>query len=77
MATEKKDAHVHLSDPAERAKVEATRGITRDAEGKIVRSKEWHKARLVVLDEKEATYKARLKNIQALRKASTAAMAAK
>lgn len=62
---EKKNATVALSDPALRAKIEAKRGIVRDTEGRIVRSKEWKKERAKFLTAKVADMKQRIKNAEA------------
>lgn len=74
MATERQDAHVHLSDPAQRASIEAQRGIKRDEHGAIIRTSAWRKERVTLLDEKIATFKARIKNAEAEKKAHLAAL---
>ena len=72
MATNTK---ISLSNPSERAKLEAKRGIVRDAEGKIIRDKKWRKERVAHLDQKLADYKQRVKNIEAEKKALLSALA--
>lgn len=64
-----KDATVSLSNPKERAKIEAKRGIVRDGEGHIVRSKEWKKDRKVQLESKLEDLQNRTKNVKAELKA--------
>lgn len=49
----------------ERAKIEAERGIVRDEQGKIIRSKEWKKERIAYLESKLEDYKTRTKNAKA------------
>jgi len=59
------DATVARQTPEERAAIEAKRGITRDAEGRIVRSKAWLRDRIAALKEKREDFKARAKNADA------------
>jgi hypothetical protein len=54
-----------------RKEVEARRGIERDENGHIVRSKEWLEARLEWLDAKEADLNQRIKNIKVEREQRT------
>lgn len=62
---EKKDVVVSRTDPKIRAEIEAKRGIVRDEDGKILRSKEWKKNRLVRLQAKLDDFKNRTKNAEA------------
>lgn len=62
---DKKDVTVSRTDPKLRAEIEAKRGIVRDAEGKIVRSKAWKKDRVKFLEAKLADNANREKNIKA------------
>ena len=48
-----------------RAEIEARRGIVRDSEGRIIRSKGWVKERIKLLELKEEDLQRRLKNIRA------------
>jgi hypothetical protein len=48
-----------------REEVEAKRGIVRDEQGRIIRSKEWLVERIEMLKVKEADLQARIKNIKA------------
>lgn len=48
-----------------RAEIEARRGIERDSEGRIIRSKEWLKSRVELLKAKKTDTQNRLKNIDA------------
>lgn len=48
-----------------RAEIEARRGITRDADGHIVRSNAWRKNRINELESKKEDLKNRVKNIDA------------
>lgn len=50
---------------ADRAEIEARRGIVRDENGKIVRSKEWRVARISYLQAKIDTFAVRTKNAKA------------
>lgn len=50
---------------ADRAEIEARRGIVRDENGKIVRSEEWKVARIAHLQGKIETYAQRTKNAKA------------
>ena len=54
-----------------RAEIEARRGIVRDKEGKIVRSKAWTKERSELLKAKEVDLQNRIKNIKAEIKSRT------
>lgn len=49
----------------ERKQIEARRGIVRDTEGKIIRSKPWLKARIKWLKTKRDDSENRIKNIDA------------
>ena len=60
----KQDAIV-TRNGAERAEIEARRGIVRDEDGKIVRSKEWKVARAKSLQEKLDDFARRTKNVKA------------
>lgn len=60
-----KDVKVNLSDPAERAGIEAARGIVRDGEGKIVFTPAQKKARIAHFEAKIADFKTRIKNAEA------------
>ena len=60
----KQDAIVKRNG-AERAEIEARRGIVRDEDGKIVRSKEWKVARAKSLQEKLDDCARRTKNVKA------------
>lgn len=62
---EKKDVVVSRTDPKVRAEIEARRGIVRDENGHIVRSKAWKKDRIVFLEAKVADSKNRIKNAEA------------
>lgn len=62
---DKKNATVALSDPSKRAEIEARRGIKRDAEGRIIRSKPWLKERIAFLEAKVADFAVRTKNAKA------------
>jgi hypothetical protein len=48
-----------------RQDIEARRGIVRDEQGRIIRSKEWLAERIEWLDTKKADLKLRIKNIDA------------
>jgi chaperonin cofactor prefoldin len=48
-----------------RAEIEARRGIVRDEQGRIIRSKEWIEQRIEMLKAKEADLQNRIKNIKA------------
>jgi hypothetical protein len=48
-----------------RAEIEAKRGIVRDEQGRIIRSKEWIAERIEMLKAKEADLQTRIKNIKA------------
>jgi hypothetical protein len=48
-----------------RAEVEARRGIVRDEQGRIIRSKVWLKERIKHLEAKKGDMKTRIKNIDA------------
>lgn len=48
-----------------RAEIEAKRGIIRDEAGRIIRPKEWLKARIKQLETKKEDLKTRIKNIDA------------
>lgn len=48
-----------------RAEIEARRGIVRDEQGRIIRSKEWLKERITSLEAKKEDLKSRIKNIDA------------
>lgn len=61
----RQDAIVQFRTPNERAEREAARGITRDAEGRIIRSKEWIKKRIAWLEFKKKDLQNRIKNIEA------------
>jgi hypothetical protein len=45
-----------------RPEIEARRGITRDEQGRIIRSKEWKKQRVSHLEERITDYEQRIKN---------------
>lgn len=47
-----------------RAEIEARRGIVRDEQGRIIRSKEWLEKRIEHLQAKDADYAQRRKNIK-------------
>lgn len=64
----KKDAIVKRNG-ADRAEIEARRGIVRDEDGKIVRSKEWKVARAKSLQAKLEDFAIRTKNVKAELKA--------
>ena len=64
----KQDTIVKMNG-ADRAEIEARRGIVRDEDGKIVRSKEWKVARAKSLQEKLDDFARRTKNIKAELKA--------
>lgn len=51
--------------------IEARRGIVRDKEGKIIRSKEWFEQRIELLKAKETDLQNRIKNIKAEIKSRT------
>lgn len=57
-----------------REEIEAKRGIVRDEQGRIIRSKEWLEARIAWLQAKEAGLQNRIKNIKAEIKQRTAEM---
>ena len=59
------DAKVTSHSVEDRAKIEARRGIVRDAEGKIIRTPEWLDARVEMLKEKKADLLNRIDNIDA------------
>jgi len=61
MAKERKDVVATPVNP-HRAEIEAKRGIIRDEDGKIVRSKAWKKERAVVLKGKISDLESRIKN---------------
>ncbi|HEY8190915.1 MAG TPA: hypothetical protein VIG74_00720 [Alphaproteobacteria bacterium] len=65
MPKERKDATIARSDPEKRAEIEAARGIVRDGEGRIIRSKEWKKERAAYLGEKKKDMQNRISNIDA------------
>jgi hypothetical protein len=46
-----------------RAEIEAQRGIVRDEQGRIIRSKEWVQERIVHLETKKADLANRIQNI--------------
>ncbi len=48
-----------------RAEIEAKRGIVRDELGRIIRSKQWLKERIKLLEAKQEDLKTRAKNIAA------------
>lgn len=48
-----------------RAEIEAKRGIIRDERGRIIRSKDWIKARIKQLEAKKEDHKNRIKYIDA------------
>ncbi len=48
-----------------RAEIEAKRGIVRDEQGRIIRSKAWLEERIALLETKEEDVQRRLKNIRA------------
>jgi hypothetical protein len=54
-----------------REEIEARRGIVRDKDGKILRSKQWLKERIKLLQAKEADLQNRIKNIKAEIKSRT------
>ncbi|HKQ06126.1 MAG TPA: hypothetical protein VJ464_13405 [Blastocatellia bacterium] len=54
-----------------RKETEARRGIVRDEDGKIVRSKEWLEQRIEVLKAKKTDLQNRIKNIEVEIKART------
>lgn len=75
MATKtSQNATIALSDPKERAKIEAQRGIKRNDNGEIVLSDSQRKARVALLDEKISTFRKRIKNAEAEKKAHLAAL---
>lgn len=47
-----------------RAEIEARRGIKRDEQGRIIRSKKWLKERVPFLQSRVEDYKQRIKNAQ-------------
>lgn len=55
----------HRMNGADRAEIEAKRGIVRDSEGKILRSKEWRENRIAYLKGKIEDFSARVKNAKA------------
>lgn len=61
----KKDVVVSRGDSSTRAGIEAKRGIVRDDDGKIIRSKEWKKARIAQLESKIEDFAQRTKNAKA------------
>lgn len=65
MADKTKNVNATGIDPEARAKIEAERGITRDADGKIVRSKAWKKERAEYLKGKIEDFAIRTKNAKA------------
>lgn len=68
------DTKVSRTPENMRAGIEAKRGIVRDGEGRIVRSKAWLKARIETLETKLVDAKLREKNIKAEIKERTAQM---
>lgn len=60
----KKDVIVSRAG-SNRAEIEAQRGITRDEDGKIVRTPAWRKERIAHLEAKIEDFKTRTKNAQA------------
>ena len=58
----RKDAVAGAQDPQIRAQIEARRGIVRDEQGRITRSKEWLQERIARLQEKVADYETRSEN---------------
>jgi hypothetical protein len=62
---------LHRKDDAKalRPVLEALRGIKRDEEGRIVRSKQWKKERKAFLESKVEEYQTRIKNAKAELKA--------
>lgn len=62
---DKKNATVALSDSSKRAEIEARRGIKRDEDGRIIRSKPWLKERVASLKAKVADLATRTKNAKA------------
>lgn len=59
------DAKVSRTPENLRASIEAKRGIVRDDEGRIIRSKAWLKERIASLEVKLVDVKLREKNIKA------------
>lgn len=47
-----------------RAEIESRRGIVRDSEGRIIRSKEWLKERIKLLEAKTADLEQRIENVK-------------
>lgn len=70
----KKDV-VALPTNPQRAEIEARRGIVRDSEGRIIRSKAWKKERIVHLTAKLEDFATRTKNAKAEIKALEADLA--
>lgn len=60
-----KNVKVNLSNPADRARIEAERGIVRDSEGRIVFTPAQKKARIAHFKGKIADFKNRIKNAEA------------
>lgn len=60
-----KDATVSRTPADLRASIEAKRGIVRDGEGRIVRSKAWLKERIATLESKVVDLAQRTKNAKA------------
>jgi chaperonin cofactor prefoldin len=54
-----------------KSEIEARRGIVRDEDGKIIRSKEWLEQRIEMLKAKETDLQNRIKNIKAELKTRT------
>lgn len=59
----RQDATVSRQSPDERAKIEKARGIVRDEDGRIVRSKKWLEARIALLKDKRKDFAQRLENV--------------
>lgn len=70
----KQDVVATPVDP-NRAEIEARRGITRDASGKIVRTTKWKKERVAFLKNKIEDFAVRTKNAKAEIKALEAELA--
>jgi hypothetical protein len=70
----KQDVVATPVDP-NRAEVEARRGITRDAQGQIVRTNKWKKERIATLKNKIEDFATRTKNAKAEIKALEAELA--
>lgn len=64
MANEKKDVVATAINP-ERAEIEARRGIVRNDSGEIIRSKNWKKERILILNRKIEDFALRTKNAKA------------